>query len=107
MIVVHPVEKESRGIERDATGRILDSVWLVEAFPPYRKSTRAVRIRVWRWALHLGLCKVMDADDPLRPRDIVFTPEEIATEFRRFDYDLEEVEHDPAQEEEDWPHPAA
>ena len=70
MIVVRGRPPFYWGIERDArigNPRLIDGAWMVEALPPWRKSTRAVRIRIpGDRALHLGLCRIMDPDDPLR-----------------------------------------
>ena len=84
MIPVHPLEKPSRyywGVDREATGPIFDTVWMAETLPPWRKSTKAIRIRLGNYALHLGLCKVMEEGDPLRGREWAeeITPEVIGT----------------------------
>lgn len=60
MIRVRGIGPVYWGVEHDSLHpdkRLVASAFLVESFPPWRHSTKAVRFRLGNKELHIGLCE--------------------------------------------------
>lgn len=65
MIQVHGMGPLYWGVEHDSVHpnrRVIARAFLVESLPPWRRSTHAVRLRLGKRELHIGLCK--PGEDP-------------------------------------------
>lgn len=84
MIRVRGIGRVYWGVEHDSQHpdrRPVASAFLVESFPPYRHSTKAVRFRLGNKELHVGLCKL--GADPEQARPTQHSDPEVAEELRR------------------------
>lgn len=92
MIRVHGNDRIYWGVEHDSQHPdkgLITSSFLVETIPPYRHSTHAMRFRLGRKELHLGLCKPGRDTEQARPTP--YSDPEVAEALRRI-YAQEETE---------------
>jgi hypothetical protein len=102
MIVVHSLGPIYWGVERNpADRRVLTRAWLVEDQVPWRKSIAAFRIRVWRYAVHLGICRRLEPDSDERPWFPKYAPVTEISTWRRLHEEVQvgETPADPTGEQ--------